>query len=67
MAANENLYIRDFVKWHIIIGFSKIIIVDNSPANSERMDLILADYIAARRVQIIPMFKNTPKNPVYLQ
>ena len=67
MAANENLYIRDFVKWHIAIGFTKIFIVDNSPVNNERMDFILADYISAGRVQIIQMRKNTPKNPQYLQ
>lgn len=67
IAANENLYIRDFVKWHIAIGFTKIFIVDNSPADSEQMDFILADYIAAGCVQIIELRKNTPKNPQYLQ
>ena len=67
MAANENLYIRDFVKWHVIIGFSKIFIIDNSPVNGEHMELILADYIKAGRVQIIRMCKNTPKNLQYLQ
>lgn len=67
MAANENLYIRDFVKWHIILGFTKIFIVDNSPVNGEHMEMILADYIAADKVQIIRMCKNSPKNPLYLQ
>ena len=67
MAANENLYIRDFVKWHLAIGFTKIFIVDNSPVEGEHPDLILADYIAANRVQIIRMWKNTAKNPLFLQ
>lgn len=50
MVANENLYIRDFVKWHLAIGFTKIFIVDNSPVNGEHPDFLLSDYIAYGRV-----------------
>ena len=67
MAANENLYIRDFVKWHIAIGFTKIFIVDNSPVNSEHMDFILADYISAGFVQIIELRKTKRCNPPLFQ
>ena len=67
MAANENLYIRDFVKWHIAIGFTKIFIVDNSPANSEHMDFILADYISEGYVQIIELRKTKECNPPIFQ
>lgn len=67
MASNENLYIRDFVKWHLSIGFSNIIIVDNSPVNGEHMEFILADYIAAHRVNIFRMCKKGNTNPQFLQ
>ena len=67
MASNENIYIRDFVKWHTIIGFDKIFIIDNSPVNGEHPDFILSDYINSGKVQIIPMYKNSNKNPQFLQ
>lgn len=67
MAANENLYIRDFVKWHLAIGFTKIFIVDNSPINGEHPDLILADYISYGRVQIIKLCKTKICNPPLFQ
>ena len=35
IAANENLYIRDFVKWHLKLGFTKIFIGDNSLVDAE--------------------------------
>ena len=49
MAANENLYIRDFVKWHLKLGFTKIFIVDNSPVDSEHPGIFDQENLVAMK------------------
>ena len=66
MAANENLYIRDFVKWHLKLGFTKIFIGDNSPVDGEHPDFILNDFIDSGQVEIIRLYKHH-RNPQFLQ
>ena len=66
IAANENLYIRDFVKWHLKLGFTKIFIGDNSPVDGEHPDFILSDFIDSGQVEIIRLYKHE-KNPQFLQ
>ena len=62
IAANENLYIRDFVKWHLKLGFTKIFIGDNSPVDGEHPDFILNDFIDTGQVEIIRLYRHN-KNP----
>lgn len=66
IAANENLYIRDFVKWHLKLGFTKIFIADNSPVDGEHPDFILSDFIDSGQVEIICLYKHKG-NPQFLQ
>lgn len=66
IAANENLYIRDFVKWHLKLGFTKIFIGDNSPVDGEHPDFILNDFIDTGQVEIIRLYRHN-KNPQFLQ
>ena len=50
MTANENLYIRDFVKWHLKLGFTKIFIGDNSPVNGEHPDIFDQENLVAMKL-----------------
>jgi Domain of unknown function. len=53
IAKLENNYIREWVEYHLQLGFSKIFIYDNNEPWGEIFDDILSDYIHAEKVQII--------------
>ena len=68
LAADENLYIRDWVAWHTTIGFSKIFVIDNSPADrGDYPEQVLGDYVELGRVQVIHMRKTCAWNPLGFQ
>ena len=66
IASNENLYLRDWVKYHIDLGVQKIILFDNSPVDGDYPQQVIGDYIAERIVSIIHVRKEG-FNPFLLQ
>ena len=54
IARNENRYIREFVDWNIgTLGFSKVVIYDNGVGDEESPAVVLDDYIANGRVEVV--------------
>lgn len=53
IAKKENRYIREWVEYHKILGFNKIVIYDNNDVNGERFNDVIQDYIDKRFVDII--------------
>ena len=49
----ENLYIREFVQYHFLLGINKIIIYDNNDINGEELEKLLENYIKKKFVDII--------------
>ena len=49
----ENLYIREFVEYHYLLGVNKIIIYDNNDINGEEIKKPLEYYIKKKYVDII--------------
>ena len=49
----ENLYIREFVQYHFLLGVNKIIIYDNNDINGEELEKLLENYIKKKFVDII--------------
>lgn len=66
IASNENLYLRDWVKYHIELGVSKIILFDNSPVTGDYPQQVIGDYIADRSVDVVNVRKDG-FNPPLLQ
>lgn len=52
LVKNENLYLREWVKYHIELGFDKIIIYDNNPVGGEDVSKVILDYIDMGYVEI---------------
>lgn len=52
---NESRYLREFIAYHLDLGFDKIVIADNNDIDGERYERLLADYIAAGKVQIVDL------------
>lgn len=52
IAKNEYPYIRDWVEYHLAIGFDKIVIYDNNNHDGERYDSLLSDRIGEGTVEI---------------
>jgi len=52
---NESRYLREFIKYHLDLGFDKIVIADNNDADGERYETLLQDYLDAGRVQLIDL------------
>lgn len=50
---NELKYIKEFVEYHLDLGFDKIIIGDNNDVDGETYDEVLADNIEWGEVEII--------------
>ena len=50
---NENLYIKEFVEYHHLLGVNKIIIYDNNDINGEEIKKPLEYYIKKNFVDII--------------
>jgi len=60
IAKNENLYVNEWINWHLKIGFDDIIICDNNDENGERLSqvinnehVIIKEYIGVKKVQPI--------------
>lgn len=49
---NENLYLRDWVEYHLGIGFDKVFIYDNN--DIEKPEGVVYDYIMSCQVEVIP-------------
>lgn len=52
---NESRYIREFVSYHLSLGFDRIVIGDNNDIDGERYELLLKDYIDKGRVILIDL------------
>ena len=52
---NESRYLREFVAYHLGIGFDRIVIGDNNDVNGESYDALLNDYISEGKVQLIDL------------
>ena len=52
---NESRYLREFVAYHLGIGFDRIVIGDNNDVNGESYDALLNDYISEGNVQLIDL------------
>ena len=50
---NENLYIREFLDYHLSLGIKKIIIYDNNDIDGENFENVIKDYIAKNLVELI--------------
>lgn len=48
----EYKYLREFVEYHLNLGFDRIVIADNNDIDGERYDELLADYIKETKVMI---------------
>lgn len=56
IAKNEDNYIREFVEYHLGIGFDKIVVGDNNKEEKrDSVPSILADYIEDGRVEIVDL------------
>ena len=53
IARKENLYIRDWVTYHLSIGFDKIYIFDNNFDGEENFNDVISDFIEKDIVNII--------------
>ncbi len=53
MGKCENSYIREWVEYHINIGFDKIFIYDNNDPEGERFEDVIQDYINSRKCEIV--------------
>lgn len=58
IAKNENLYVKEWVDWHLNIGFDNIVICDNNDEDGERISqvienerVIIKDYVGMSGVQ----------------
>ena len=52
IAKYEYNYIREWVEYHINLGFDKIVIYDNNDLNGERYDELLSDFIKNEQVEL---------------
>jgi hypothetical protein len=52
---NESRYLREFIDYHLGIGFDRIVIADNNDIDGERYEDLLKDYIDDFKVQLIDL------------
>lgn len=52
IAKYEYNYIREWVEYHINLGFDKIVIYDNNDIDGERYDELLSDFIKNEQVEL---------------
>lgn len=55
IAKQESHYLKDWVRYHLRIGFDKIYLIDNNDAHGERYEELLQEYIKDGRLEIIYM------------
>lgn len=53
----ENRYAREWVEWHLKLGFDHIFIADNNRGNEERFDEVVGDYVEHGVVTVVD-FRN---------
>lgn len=53
IAKEENEYIREWVEYHLKIGFDKIYLWDNNDEKGERFEYVIDDYIQNEKVVIL--------------
>ena len=53
IAKLENNYIREWVEYHLNLGFDKIFLYDNNDGSGEHFEDVIADYINNGRVDLI--------------
>ena len=49
----ENRYAREWVEWHLKIGFDHIFIADNNRGNEERFEDVVGDYVKHGMVTVV--------------
>lgn len=49
---NENLYLREWVEYHLALGFDKIILYDNNAIDGEYPHQVIGDYIMTGKVDV---------------
>lgn len=52
---NESRYLKEFIDYHLGIGFDRIVIGDNNDVDGEKYEELLAEYINASKVQLIDL------------
>lgn len=52
---NESRYLREFIAYHLNIGFDRIVIADNNDVDGERYEELLKDYIDNNKVVLIDL------------
>lgn len=52
-ARTEEKYIREWIDYHLDLGFSRIIICDNNDKGDNTLNDTLADYVSAGKVEIL--------------
>lgn len=52
---NESRYLKEFVDYHLQLGFDRIVIGDNNDVDGERYETLLADYINKGQAQIVDL------------
>jgi len=50
---NENRYIKEWVDYHLSIGFDKIILFDNNDVDGERFETVLQSYVYDDKVELV--------------
>lgn len=53
----ENRYAREWVEYHLGLGFNRIVVYDNNRDGEERFEEVLQDYVDDGRVEIVD-FRN---------
>jgi hypothetical protein len=49
----ENRYVREWVEWHLKVGFDHIFIADNNRGNEERFEDVVGDYVEQGKVTVV--------------
>lgn len=66
MAKNEKHYIKDWVAYHLRIGFDKIYLFDNNEVNGETYNDLLSEYIKSGKLKLIDIRgRKGMQNPLY--
>ena len=52
---NESRYLKEFIDYHLALGFDRIVIGDNNDINGERYENLLKDYIDKGKVILIDL------------
>ena len=53
IAKNEEAYLREWIDYHLRLGFEKIYLYDNNDVESPALEDLLGDYISANQLEIV--------------